>query len=94
MKTKAFVYSRIGSPTNQVLEERMAALEGGIGAVVTSSGQAATVRYIRPRSHPSRAHLPRTQMLAIFAIAKSGDNFVAPYKVGSLLGHSRRASHG
>lgn len=35
------IYSRISNPTNSVLEERLAALEGGIGTVVTSSGQAA-----------------------------------------------------
>lgn len=35
------VYSRISNPTNAVLEQRIAALEGGIGALSTASGQAA-----------------------------------------------------
>ena len=35
------VYSRISNPTVAVLEERLAALEGGVGAVCTASGQAA-----------------------------------------------------
>jgi len=35
------VYSRIGNPTVAAFEERIASLEGGIGAVATSSGQAA-----------------------------------------------------
>ena len=35
------IYSRIANPTVAVFEERMASLEGGIGAVATSSGQAA-----------------------------------------------------
>ena len=35
------IYSRISNPTVSVLEERMAALEGGIGAVATASGMAA-----------------------------------------------------
>ena len=35
------IYSRISNPTVSVLEERLAALEGGVGAVCTSSGQAA-----------------------------------------------------
>ena len=35
------VYSRISNPTNAVLEQRVSALEGGIGAVTTASGQAA-----------------------------------------------------
>ncbi len=35
------VYSRISNPTNAVLEERIAALDGGVGAIATASGQAA-----------------------------------------------------
>ena len=35
------VYSRITNPTNAVLEERICALEGGVGAIATASGQAA-----------------------------------------------------
>jgi O-acetylhomoserine (thiol)-lyase len=35
------VYSRISNPTNAVLEQRISALEGGIGAIATASGQAA-----------------------------------------------------
>lgn len=37
-----YIYTRLNNPTNDVLEQRLAALEGGIGAVVTSSGTAAT----------------------------------------------------
>ena len=36
-----FIYTRLNNPTNDVLEQRLAALEGGIGAVVTASGTAA-----------------------------------------------------
>ena len=35
------VYSRLSNPTNAVLEERMAALDHGVGSIVTASGQAA-----------------------------------------------------
>ena len=35
------VYSRLSNPTTAVLEERIAALEGGVGAIATASGQAA-----------------------------------------------------
>lgn len=35
------VYSRLSNPTNAVLEERIAALDAGIGAIATASGQAA-----------------------------------------------------
>jgi O-acetylhomoserine (thiol)-lyase len=41
MERAGHVYSRISNPTNAVLEERIAALEGGIGGIATASGQAA-----------------------------------------------------
>ena len=41
MERAGHVYSRISNPTCAVLEERIAALEGGIGAIATASGQAA-----------------------------------------------------
>src|SRR6516164_2484682 len=41
MERAGHVYSRISNPTTAVLEERVAALEGGIGAIATASGQAA-----------------------------------------------------
>src|SRR5512144_1157714 len=41
LERSGHVYSRISNPTNAVLEERVAALEGGIGSISTASGQAA-----------------------------------------------------
>lgn len=41
LKKAGFTYSRTGNPTVAVLEARAAALEGGIGAVATATGQAA-----------------------------------------------------
>ncbi len=41
MERAGHVYSRISNPTTAVLEERIAALEGGVGAIATASGQAA-----------------------------------------------------
>jgi O-acetylhomoserine (thiol)-lyase len=41
LEQPGYIYSRIGNPTVAVLEERLAALEGGVGAVCTASGQAA-----------------------------------------------------
>jgi len=41
MERAGYVYSRISNPTCAVLEERVAALEGGVGAIATASGQAA-----------------------------------------------------
>jgi O-acetylhomoserine (thiol)-lyase len=36
-----FIYTRLNNPTNQILQDRLAAVEGGIGAVVFASGTAA-----------------------------------------------------
>jgi O-acetylhomoserine (thiol)-lyase len=41
LERSGHVYSRISNPTNAVLEERIAALEGGSGSIATASGQAA-----------------------------------------------------
>ena len=41
LEVSGHLYSRISNPTVAVLEERIAALEGGVGAVCTASGQAA-----------------------------------------------------
>lgn len=41
MERAGHVYSRISNPTCAVLEERIAALEGGVGAIAVASGQAA-----------------------------------------------------
>ncbi|MDY4323849.1 aminotransferase class I/II-fold pyridoxal phosphate-dependent enzyme [Pectobacterium brasiliense] len=41
LKVAGNIYSRIMNPTNAVLEQRLAAIEGGIGALVLSSGMAA-----------------------------------------------------
>jgi O-acetylhomoserine (thiol)-lyase len=41
MERSGHVYSRISNPTNAVLEERIAALEGGVAGIATASGMAA-----------------------------------------------------
>ena len=41
LERSGHVYSRISNPTNAVLEQRVAALEGGVGAIAVASGQAA-----------------------------------------------------
>lgn len=41
MERGGHVYSRISNPTTAVFEQRMSALEGGVGALATASGQAA-----------------------------------------------------
>lgn len=58
LQTLGFIYSRLTNPTVSVLEERVAALEGGVGGCATASGHSA-------------------QMLALFNILESGDDFIA-----------------
>lgn len=41
--TKSLIYSRFENPTVMAVEDKIAALEGGIGAMCTSSGQAASL---------------------------------------------------
>ena len=47
LKVAGNIYSRIMNPTNAVLEERVAALEGGIAALALASGQAAVTYAIQ-----------------------------------------------
>ena len=41
--TRSLIYSRFANPTVMAVEEKIASLEGGVGAMCTSSGQAATL---------------------------------------------------
>ncbi|MCL2700191.1 MAG: aminotransferase class I/II-fold pyridoxal phosphate-dependent enzyme [Phycisphaerae bacterium] len=43
LKQPGNIYSRLTNPTNEVLEKRLAALDGGVGAVALASGQAAII---------------------------------------------------
>lgn len=73
LEQTGFIYSRLTNPTVSVFQERIASLEGGVGATCTASGHAA-------------------QLLALFALMSSGDEFVASNKLygGSItqFGHS------
>lgn len=41
LSESGYIYTRLNNPTNDILEQRLASLEGGIGGVVTASGTAA-----------------------------------------------------
>ena len=41
LEDPGFFYTRLGNPTLDAVEQKIAALEGGVGAMLTSSGQAA-----------------------------------------------------
>ena len=57
------IYSRIGNPTVAAFEERIASLEGGIGAVATASGQSAVIR-TRAASSPPRSRPTSWEFIA------------------------------
>ena len=73
LEQTGFIYSRLTNPTVSVFQDRLASLEGGVGATCTASGHSA-------------------QMLALFALMNSGDDFVASNKLygGSItqFGHT------
>lgn len=52
LQRPGFIYSRLTNPTVAVLEERVAALEGGMGATATSSGHAAQILALFPLMGP------------------------------------------
>jgi O-acetylhomoserine (thiol)-lyase len=56
------IYSRIMNPTNDVLEKRLAALDGGIGALTFASGQAAATAAILTITHSGQNFLSSTSL--------------------------------
>ncbi len=53
------IYTRIHNPTQDVLEQRIAALEGGVAAVALASGQAAETLALLTMAGSSSATTPR-----------------------------------
>ena len=86
MEQSGHVYSRISNPTVAVLEERIAALEAGVGAIATASGQAAlhlaVATLAGAGSHivASRALYGGSHNLLHYTLARFGieTTFVAP----------------
>ncbi|MFS4582434.1 O-acetylhomoserine aminocarboxypropyltransferase/cysteine synthase family protein [Phaeobacter sp. C3_T13_0] len=57
-----FIYSRLTNPTVAVLQERIATLEGGVGAVCCSSGHAAQIMALFPLMEPGRNVVASTRL--------------------------------
>ena len=57
-----YIYSRLTNPTVAVLQERIAALEGGVGAVCCSSGHAAQIMALFPLMAPGRNVVVSTRL--------------------------------
>ena len=89
LEVEGFRYSRIGNPTTAVLEQRVAALEGGVEALCVSSGQAALHYAIaQPRrrraatSSPCRSSTARrTRCSPIFCRARASTS-ASPRAIG------------
>ena len=57
-----YIYSRLTNPTIAVLQERIATLEGGVGAVCCSSGHAAQIMALFPLMQPGRNIVSSTRL--------------------------------
>lgn len=57
-----FIYSRLTNPTVAVLQERIATLEGGVGAVCCSSGHAAQIMALLPLMSPGKNIVASTRL--------------------------------
>ncbi|MFN3146265.1 MAG: O-acetylhomoserine aminocarboxypropyltransferase/cysteine synthase family protein [Paracoccaceae bacterium] len=57
-----YIYSRLTNPTVAVLQERLATLEGGVGAVCCSSGHAAQIMALFPLMGPGRNVVVSTRL--------------------------------
>ncbi|MDP9169842.1 MAG: PLP-dependent transferase, partial [Acidobacteriota bacterium] len=62
LKEFGFIYSRIMNPTCDVLEKRMAALEGGAAALAFASGQAAVTAAIMTITHSAQNIVSATSL--------------------------------
>jgi len=62
LKEFGFIYSRLMNPTNDVLEKRLAALDGGVGALAFASGQAAITAAILTITHAGQNFISATSL--------------------------------
>jgi len=62
LKEVGYIYSRLTNPTVSALQERIATLEGGVGAVCCSSGHAAQIMALFPLMGPGRNVVVSTRL--------------------------------
>ena len=84
------IYTRIGNPTNAVLEERVAALEGGTAALAVASGHAAQVIVMHDADDAGR----RIRRLARSSMAARSTSSTTPSRIsaGTWCGPTRTTS--
>lgn len=73
LEESGYFYTRLQNPTNDAVAAKIAALEGGVGAMLTSSGQAANFYAIFNATILS-AHRPYTAALSISLPSLSGSS--------------------
>ena len=78
LKESGFFYTRLGNPTLDAVEQKIAALEGGVGALLTASGQAASLMAIHNICH-SGGHV-------VASSAIYGGTFNLLYKTLAAMG--------
>ena len=64
LKVPGNIYTRIMNPTTDVLEQRLAALEGGIGALALASGRPRSPMPSRPLPRPATTSSPPARCMA------------------------------
>lgn len=64
LKKEGYFYTRLQNPTNDVVAKKIAQLEGGVGAVLTSSGQAANFYAVFNTARRATTSLPATRFMA------------------------------
>ena len=72
LEDSGYFYTRLQNPTNDAVAAKIAALEGGVGAMLTSSGQAANFyavfNILRGRRPFLSAHLPFMEVHSICSL--------------------------
>ena len=102
LEVEGFRYTRIGNPTSAVLEQRMAELEGGIDALVVSSGQSAMYYTVLNLVEPGRnlvsvpqlygtTHTLFAHILPRFGIKVKFGRSDSPEELESLIDGNTRA---
>ena len=86
LEVQGNIYTRIGNPTNTVLEKRVAALEGGVEALSVSSGMAAIHYALANITGDGKQHRVRSAALRGYVHA-SGSHFSQTRSYNAICGN-------
>ena len=91
LQTFGNIYTRIGNPTNAVLEERVAALEGGTAGLAVASGHAAQVLVMHCLMQPGRR--VRRLQEALWRLDQPVQSRLQEFRLERGVGRPRRHRH-